>query len=550
MPHRVADFFRSSNENITTIKKTVQRRPSPAARPQLPPRAGSFASFIEGSVTDDHHAKMPEGNKESHRLSLFTNLLPGHKAAKEPAHTDASLDWKIESPPVIFQGTREESSGALLSGQMLLDVKEEPFELELFGAKLEMVVTHKKPFNSHCHDCATQRTELKKWSFLSEATPLTKRQHEFPFSVLLEGHLPSTTDSHILSIKYEFTATAKRRHSSSGTPALKLVRNISIGRALPVPETPHHSLRIFPPTDITANMHYDAVVHPMGVHRLSLRLEGIGKHNESVKSVEYWKLKRLSWKLEEQVNAVAPACAKHAPKVSRPASPAIGSTSTSTPEDVHSTPTAAATTPTTETATSSTSLSPAAKKDRSDIRVLASADLHSGWKADYMSENGNVEAEIEYQIPGITSPASSYSTHSSASIHNHRPVSCDLTTRDGSISISHRLVVEMVVAQEYAPVANAKQVTPTGIARILRMNFAIVVTEHAGQGISWDNEAPPIYQDVPPSPPSYANAVVVHGSVEDFALSPLVAPAAAPAGEASPPYSEEPIPRGASPTGL
>ena len=36
------------------------------------------------------------------------------------------------------------------------------------------------------------------------------------------------------------------------------------------------------------------------------------------------------------------------------------------------------------------------------------------------------------------------------------------------------------------------------------MHFQTVLTERAGLGISWDNEAPPVYQDVPPSPPSYS----------------------------------------------
>lgn len=45
---------------------------------------------------------------------------------------------------------------------------------------------------------------------------------------------------------------------------------------------------------------------------------------------------------------------------------------------------------------------------------------------------------------------------------------------------------------------------PTGAARVLRMQFRLTVTERSGLGISWDEEVPPIYQDVELlSPPCY-----------------------------------------------
>ncbi|CCE64474.1 hypothetical protein TPHA_0H02710 [Tetrapisispora phaffii CBS 4417] len=47
---------------------------------------------------------------------------------------------------------------------------------------------------------------------------------------------------------------------------------------------------------------------------------------------------------------------------------------------------------------------------------------------------------------------------------------------------------------------------PTGAARVLRMQFRVNVTERSGLGISWDEEVPPIYQNVSfVSPPSYDN---------------------------------------------
>ncbi|KAH6647189.1 hypothetical protein BKA67DRAFT_524616 [Truncatella angustata] len=409
---------------------------------------------------------MPESAKEKegshHRLSFPGLHLGGHKSKDHShQHPHASLDWKIESPPAVMHGDAENSTGALVSGQLLLAVKEAPFEVESFKARLDIHVIRKRPYKDHCNDCSNQKTELKSWELISEPAALSKNVHNYPFSVLLEGHLPASTDNSVVTVRYDFTAEVKPKCG----PTLKLLKTIDVRRALPVPETPHHSVRIFPPTNITASVHYPNVIHPIGNNKLELRLEGIIKSNPDVKTIEYWKLKRLSWKIEEHLNTVVPACKKHSPKDAETGEPT--------------------------------------KKGlkRTEARTIGSGDLGSGWKADY-SPNGNVEMEIEYQINPALKAA------------------CDMKSNDGT-EVTHQLVIEMVVAQEYAPVNQPKHVTPTGVARILRMHFGTVVTERGGLGVSWDNEAPPIYQDVPPSPPSY-HCEIPYAEVEG--LSPLMGP--------------------------
>ena len=85
-----------------------------------------------------------------------------------------------------------------------------------------------------------------------------------------------------------------------------------------------------------------------------------------------------------------------------------------------------------------------------------------------------------------------------------RPL-CDVDLPTG-LAVSHGLVVELVVAEEWAPLKRPHQATPTGAARVLRMQFAVVVTERSGMGISWDEEQPPTYDDVPASPPLYSGS--------------------------------------------
>lgn len=191
MPHRVVDFFRSPNDSIHSIKQTVQRRTSPTVsragsrERQRPTRTSSYASSTnsDGPVEDGHPIPLfrpleppKEKQKEHRRLSFPSLHLVGHKTQKDLSQNpNASLDWRIESSPAIFYGSPEESTGALISGQLQLRVKEESYEVENLEAKLEVRVTQKKPFNGHCQECASQKTELKSWSFLSEPTALTQR---------------------------------------------------------------------------------------------------------------------------------------------------------------------------------------------------------------------------------------------------------------------------------------------------------------------------------------------------------------------------------------
>lgn len=377
----------------------------------------------------------------------------------------AMLTWELESPPAVMYGEPETSSGALVSGQLYLDVKEDFLEVYLFFATLNLHVVQKKPFGSHCSECANQYTEIKRWDLLPHPLVLTKGIHTFPVSVLLEGHLPASMDTPLVSIAYEFKAEVHSRSKGSSLPPIKLEKVWDVKRSLATSETPHHSVRVFPPTNIKASAHYPHVVHPIGSNTLSLRLDGIAKHNSKVNTIEYWKLKKLTWKLEETIKTVAPACGRHSPRA------------TDSSDDGHNN-----------------------KKGvvRAETRVIGEKTLFSGWKSNYTSATDSlVELELDY------------------SLTKGAKYACDTRSRDGT-EVTHQLMIEMVVSQEWAPVNRPSLVTHTGVGRILRMHFGTILTERAGIGISWDNEAPPIYQDVPPSPPAYCEgmAMGVHNIAE------------------------------------
>src|SRR3569833_3531884 len=251
-----------------------------------------------------------------------------------------------------------------------------------------------------------------------------------------------------MSVAYEFKAEAAPAQGFGVT--VMLDKTLDVKRALPTHELPHHSVRVFPPTNIKACVHYPLVFHPIGSYTMTLRLDGIARVNAKVNSGEYWKLKKLTWKIEEVAKTVAPACEKHTPK---------------------------------DGSSSNTQQQPAKKGvQRTDTRVIGEKVVFSGWKGNYGgADESCVELELEYMLG------------------THAKFACDTKSRDGS-EVTPQGMVEMVVSQEWAPLNKPALVTQTGVGRILRMHFASVLTARAGIGISWDNEAPPIYQDVPPSP--------------------------------------------------
>lgn len=475
MPHRVANFFRGSASSVETqvanIKKKTAVRP---ANNRSNRSAESVGHVLVASTMDDAstgedatanpHRKSKRGHSserhDHHRIS-FPSLHFGRSSKESHANPTVSIKWQIESPPAVFYGDAENSTGALVSGLLHLNINDDNFQMESFNASLNIHVTQKRPFTPHCHDCTHQYTEIQKWAFLAHPLHLTRGSHAFPFSVLLGGHLPASLEGPISSIVYEFKAEAI---PAAGFGArTTFTRILDVKRSLPVPEVPHHSVRVFPPTNIKASVHFPQVVHPTGQNSLTLRMDGVAKANSKTNTIEYWRLKKLVWRLEETASTVAPACERHAPR-----------------DKDSETPEATA----------------AGKKGapRTDTRTIGEKTLFNGWKSSYSGvDNSCVEMELDY------GPFSSFTTHKQPHMQ------CDGKSRDGT-RISHQLMVEMVVSQEWAPAGKPHMLTQTGVGRILRMHFTTIVTERGGIGISWDNESPPIYQDVPPSPPAYLDA--------------------------------------------
>lgn len=368
------------------------------------------------------------------------------KSPKIDPKRPAKMDMEVESPPLVFYNQPQSSTGALFSGQLKVQVTDPTVTFEKFEMRLLATVTTKKPVSHNCPDCTTQITEIYKWEFLKAPTPLKHGDHSFPFSYLLPGHLPATTHGSLASLDYHLAAVA----TSSTGENITYQRSINIKRAV-MPGNDKHSIRVFPPTDLTAHVTIPPVIHPIGDFGMGMRLSGLNTKTKD--ALTRWRLRKLSWRIEENQKFVSPACHKHAQKVGGEGKGIL----------------------------------------HDEMRIIAHEEVKSGWKTDF--EEGNVDVEFKAAVNTALKPL------------------CDVESPNG-LSITHNLVIEIVVAEEWAPLKKPNQATPTGAARVLRMQFNIVLTERSGLGVSWDEEQPPMYEDVPASPPTYTQ-------MEDFNIEEL-----------------------------
>jgi len=349
---------------------------------------------------------------------------------------DSAIDLKIESPPLVLYGQPKESSGALLSGLIHID-NEHGKEWESFTMTLLVETLTKRPVHGGCSDCATQVDVVNRWTFISPATTSSARKDlllSYPFSYLLPGHLPASSDNALARISYTLVANAV----SVDGDELQFKKPIAVERSI-LPGPDRHCVRVFPPTTLSATIKLPSVIHPGSDFALDVRLDGVINTATNTR----WCLRKVNWRIDESSKVVSPACKYH-----------------------------------------STKLGGAGKGvAHEDVRIVGYGDVKSGWKSDFDTADGKIELEIMAGIPA------------------HNKAACQLDTANGS-AVDHVLVVEMMVAEEHKPAVN-KLVTPTGVARVLRMQFKLVVTGRSGLGISWDEEAPPMYENITPAPPSY-----------------------------------------------
>ncbi|THY22329.1 hypothetical protein D6D01_06340 [Aureobasidium pullulans] len=414
--------------------------PSPLLRP-VPDKKRSSSSVRSDPSRHDsmEHLRRPHfGKSHSHDKKDKDGRRESSLGRQAARHV--KLDMVVESPPVLFLDSPQHSSGSLFSGRMQLIVTgTTAAAIKSFTLTFRAITSTKRPVGDHCKDCSSKSTDLKEWKFLGDNAEIATGNHDFPFSYLIPGHLPTTTHGHIGSIDYKLFARAE---TVNGEVA-EYIRPVVINRAIR-PGNDKNSVRIFPPTNLTLNVTLPSVIHPIGDFPVYARMSGITTKKEDTQI--RWRLRKLTWRIEEQEKFISPACPKHMGKVG----------------------------------------GEGRGIQHEHTRDIGSDDLKSGWKTDFA--DGQLEGEF------------------TASIDSGLKPQCDVDSPSG-LKINHVMVLELVIAEEWAPNKKPNQATPTGAARVLRTQFNINVTERSGMGIAWEDEQPPLYEDVPASPPGYRNEI-------------------------------------------
>ena len=330
-------------------------------------------------------------NKEKRKS--WTDKVHSNKSSPRLASSKPTkLDIVFESPPLIFKGSQSQSTGALFSGQLRL-ITDVEVDLESLQMRLLAEVTSKKPVHN-CPDCQVKTTEIFKWNMLSEPTKFAKGTHSFPFSYLLPGHLTATTRSHLGNINYSLLARADsrlpdsrlldgRRDSKPPDP-ITATASVDVKRALVPPEVDRTSMRIFPPTNLKAEVMHPPLVYPIGNFNVQLRLTGLVMSDSRFR--HRWRLRKTLWRIDEHTKWVSPACTKHAVKLGGEGKGIL----------------------------------------HNETRHLGSDDLKKGWKSESSEGEGSVEMEFTCAL-------------------SHRPV-CDFENPAG-MEVDHRLCLELIVSK-------------------------------------------------------------------------------------------------------
>ena len=322
---------------------------------------------FKSSSSDKKTSSLSNKNKHKNDSNDFYNTknLNLKKKLKYDPRGPVELAISIESPPCVMYGTTSNSTGALLSGLLKVIIKplpqgQEPSQhqrqqlVHLTRVKMKFVqrLTYANPFVpsdndvlNNCPDCLTKEVELASWDIIKEklmnkgtsknsapelvtgnaeqreleqqenGVPILPGEHSFPFSRLLSGRLPpsskygSNADSQlsyelIAQLQYFVPSSINKHVGKNNKKTIDLTLPIQISHSI-LRGHDKNSVRVFPPTDVTATCTLPNVVYPKSKFPLELRLEGVATENKR------WRMRSLTWRLEEKIKIRQHSCDPH-----------------------------------------------------------------------------------------------------------------------------------------------------------------------------------------------------------------------------------------------
>lgn len=221
------------------------------------------------------------------------------------------------------------SSSSQISNQKIL---EGYTKVPIVNVTLSFVQTvyYHKPFLPDsqqiqtCNNCRKKITNMRTWNIQTEIINKSVGTHSYPFSYLIPGSVPATCrlgEHSETQVKYELIASAsyvdpKNKNFNVSRPnkkdfkLLKLIMPIPITRSIPRgPDK--NSLRVFPPTELTAAAVLPNVIYPKSTFPLELKLDGVSSGDRR------WRMRKLAWRIEETTKVRGYSCLKHKPNLTQ-----------------------------------------------------------------------------------------------------------------------------------------------------------------------------------------------------------------------------------------
>ncbi|WZH45463.1 LDB19 domain-containing protein [Fusarium acuminatum] len=379
------------------------------------------------------------------RISGFPlSMTKSHKSQRE---SPASLECYMDSSPTIVLNQNHSSDGSDISGSLLLRITEDGIHVENLDAIVRIHATYRKPFKKGCRSCKYQTTELKRCQLVTTTTSLNRDTYSYPFSFQIPSYTPPTMDTPIVSVVYKVEAIASiRRQGPRSQPSENIAssRTIQVARSIPIPSTQAISNRIYQANGIEVSCRFNSVMNPTGKNKAILTMGGLRSYPGNGEDIQFWRVCKGTWILEETVETTAVACIEHA----------------------HGNGAERSTT-------------------RKKTKALGESSFYDGWATD--DQAGSLSMEFPF------------STRTRSMKFTQDTGDC------GDTFITHALVLELQLMKETYPKGRSDLSVGTGVGKILRSEHRVVFSDYARLSSSGDahEENLPCYHDLWPRPPIY-----------------------------------------------
>lgn len=379
------------------------------------------------------------------RISYFPLFMA--KPPKSQQAPPASLECHMDSSPIVVLDHNHSGDGSVISGSLLLHITENGIQVENLHAIVRIHATYKKPFKKGCRGCKYQTTELKRCQLVTTTTSLDHDTYSYPFSFQIPSYTPPTMDTSIVSIVYKVEAIAsiqRQGPKSQPSESIAFSRTIQVARSIPVPSTQAISNCIYQADGIEVSCRFNSVMSPTGKNKATLTMSGLRSCPGNGEDVQFWRVCKGTWILEETAETTAVACTEHAHGNGAERSTA-----------------------------------------RKKTKALGESSFYDGWATD--DQAGSLSIEFPF------------STRTRSMKFTQDTGDC------GDTFITHTLVLELQLMKEIYPRGRSDLSVRTGVGRILRSEHRVVFSDYARLSGSADahEENLPCYHDLWPRPPIY-----------------------------------------------